>query len=99
MREILLAATIALISVAAHADPSFQVAQSDLPQAPSAGSAVEPAKVPEPTKATEPAKATEPPPVADTKPVQPLKPKRRAAHRESDEHKARRIAAKYGVYW
>jgi hypothetical protein len=31
----------------------------------------------------------------ETKPAKPVK----KATRESDEHKARRIAAKYGVYW
>ena len=31
----------------------------------------------------------------ETKPAKPA----RTARRESDEHKARRIAARYGVYW
>jgi hypothetical protein len=57
------------------------------------------AKATESAKAVEPAKGVEPAPAAETKPVQIQKPKQRAASRESDEHKARRIAAKYGVYW
>jgi len=68
---------------------------------------VEPAKevesktiAPEPTKtAAEPEKATEPAATADTKPAQAQKAKARVSRRESDEQKARRIAAKFGVYW
>jgi hypothetical protein len=82
-----------VISVTAHADPSFQVAANDQPLAPPAETKTEPAKD------SEPAKAAEPAPAAETKPVLPSKPKQRAARRESDEQTARRIAAKYGVYW
>ncbi|MGD0851213.1 hypothetical protein [Bradyrhizobium sp.] len=93
MRKLFLTATVLLMSVAAHADPSFQVAADDpAPAAPAVTAA-------EPAKATEPAKAVEPAPVAEAKPVEIAKPKPRAERRESDEHKARRIAAKYGVYW
>jgi hypothetical protein len=104
MRKLFLAATVLIVSATAHADPSFQVATDDPPQAQPAVTAAEPAKPSEPTqavepaKATDPAKAAEPTPAAETKPVQPSKQKR-AASRESDEHKARRIAAKFGVYW
>ena len=111
MRKFLLTAAVLLISVTAYADPSFRVAENDQPPAQPAETAAEPAKPTEPTqavepvkasesaKATESAKAVEPAPAAETKPVQIQKPKQRAAIRESDEHKARRIAAKYGVYW
>jgi hypothetical protein len=99
MRKFLLAATVLLISVAAHADPSVRVAENDPTPVQPAATAVEPAKAPESAKASEPTKAAEPAPVVETKPAQISKPKRRAARRESDEHKARRIAAKYGVYW
>jgi hypothetical protein len=104
MRKILLAVAVLMISETAHADPSFRVAADDPPQTQPAVTAAEPAKPTEPTQTVEPAKATgsekaaEPATVVETKPVQPSKPKR-AASRESDEHKARRIAAKYGVYW
>jgi hypothetical protein len=105
MRKLLLASTILLISVTAHADPSFRVAADDTPQAQPAVTAAEPAKATEstqavePVKVTEPAKAAEPARVVETKPVQSSKPKQRTASRESYEHKARRIAAEYGVYW
>jgi hypothetical protein len=111
MRKFLFAATVLMVSATAHADPSFQVAADDPPQAQPAVTAAEPAKPTESTqaiepvkasdsaKATESAKAVEPAPAAETKPAQVQKPKQRAAIRESDEHKARRIAAKYGVYW
>jgi outer membrane biosynthesis protein TonB len=105
MRKFLLAAMVLLVSATAHADPSFRVAADDPPQAQPAVTAAEPTKTTEPAQAVEPVKATdsakaaEPAPVAETKPVQSSKPKQRAARRESDEHKARRIAATYGVYW
>jgi len=49
-----------------------------------------------------PAATDAPKPQADAAPAKPAtaKPaKRSTAHRESDEAKARRIAARYGVYW
>jgi hypothetical protein len=92
MRKLLLTATVLLMSATAHADPSFRVAADDPAPAAAAASAAEPAK------AIEPATAAEPAPVAET-PVQIAKPKQHVERRESDEHKARRIAAKYGIYW
>jgi outer membrane biosynthesis protein TonB len=102
MLKILLAAAVLMVSLTAHADPSFRVAADDPPQAKPAETAAtptEPTQAAEPVKATDPAKAAEPAPVAETKPVQTQTPKTRPARRESDEHKARRIAAKFGVYW
>jgi outer membrane biosynthesis protein TonB len=99
MRKLLLTATVLLMSVTAHADPSFQVAADDPAPVTPAVTAAEPAKPAEPAKVAEPAKAAEPAPVAEAKPVPVAKPKPRAEPRESDEHKARRIAAKYGIYW
>jgi len=105
MRKLLLTATVLLMSATAHADPSFRVAADDpAPAAPAVTAAepakpTEPAKVAEPVKVAEPTKAAEPAPVAETKPVPVAKPKQRTEPRESDEHKARRIAAKYGIYW
>jgi hypothetical protein len=104
MRKYLLAAAVLMVAATAHADPTFQVATDDPPQAQPAVSAAEPAKATEPTQAiepakAEPAKAAEPAPVVETKPVQSSKPKPRAASRESAEHKARRIAAQFGIYW
>jgi hypothetical protein len=105
MRKLLLATTILVVSVTAHADPVYLIAADETPATQPAATAAETAKAPEPAKATEPAniaepeKTAEPAPVAETKPVQVQKPKPRVARRESDEHKARRIAAKFGVYW
>ena len=87
MRKVLLAATVLLISVAAHADPAVRVAQNDPTPVQPAVTAVEPAKAPEPAKASEPTKTAEPAPVVETKPAQISKPKRRAARRESDSTK------------
>ena len=51
-----------------------------------------------PTETKEPAKATAPEmSTPDPKPAKPAK--KRAAKRETDEQKARRIGAKYGVTW
>ncbi len=106
MRKFLLTASILMISASAYAAPSMQVAANDTPLAPpTAESTVAPAQAAEPAAAPEPAKTAEPAaapaPTAETKPVEATKPKQHARRRdrESDEHKARRIAAKYGVYW
>jgi hypothetical protein len=77
--------------------------------------ASEPAKATESTKASETesdkaaaklakaspelSKTADPAPVAEGKPVQTPKAKPHVARQESAEQKARRIAAKYGVYW
>lgn len=103
MRKYPLAAIVLMVSSAAYADPSFQVA-ADASRVQPGVTIAEPAQAAEPTQAIElttavPAKAAEPAPVVETKPVQISKPKQRAAGRESDEHKAHRIAAKFGVYW
>ena len=45
---------------------------------------------------TLPQTTTQPATTADTKPA---KPATKTTHRESYAHKARRMAAKYGVYW
>jgi hypothetical protein len=55
------------------------------------------APAPATTTAT-PAATDETTPAAKTTEAKPSKPAKKVA-RESDEHKARRIAAKYGVYW
>jgi outer membrane biosynthesis protein TonB len=59
----------------------------------------EPTKAVEPMKTAEPTKPAEPAAVAETKPAQTQKAKPRSSRRESDEEKARRIAAKFGIYW
>lgn len=111
MRKFLVVASILMISAAAHAAP-VQLAQNETPQAqpapaPDATAAPAPAApaapAPAPAAAATPEPATpaaEPAKAADAKPVEAKKPKQHAkVARESAEHKARRIAAKYGVYW
>jgi hypothetical protein len=115
MRKPLLAiAVLTLSAMAAQAGPALRVAENDQPAAPPVvittepsepakpveQKAAAPAKAVESTRtAAEPAKAAaEPTAAAEAKPVQPSK-KARVARQESAEQKARRIAAKYGVYW
>jgi hypothetical protein len=88
MRKILLVAAMALACEAAHAQglTNFQVAQAT-----SAAPAAQAAPAPQ-AAASE--AATQP----DAQPSKPAK-KRQAKRRETDEEKARRIAAKYGVSW
>jgi hypothetical protein len=89
MRKIMLAAAIVLACGAAHAQglTSFQVAQATTaPATQAAPAAPTPqAAAPDTTQLT----------------AQPAKPskKRQAKRRGTDEAKARRIAAKYGVSW
>jgi outer membrane biosynthesis protein TonB len=112
MRKPLLAIAIFSISTMAQAAPFLQVAENDQPTAPPAVITTEPAEPAQPAqpksveapKSVEPAQAVAQPakaaePAAETKPAQLQKTKSRTAHRESAEEKARRIAAKFGVYW
>jgi hypothetical protein len=90
MRKLVLIAALLLASASVHAGESrgLVLAANDTPAA---------------TDTAAPAAATDAPkPQADAAPAKPAtaKPaKRSTAHRESDEAKARRIAARYGVYW
>jgi hypothetical protein len=87
MRKFLLVATLALGCGAVHAETLTQAA-------PPAAEPVQatPAATPAP-QATAPDAA--PAPAAKPKPAK----KQQVRRRESDEEKARRIAAKYGVSW
>ncbi|MEA2918271.1 MAG: hypothetical protein QOJ15_10352 [Bradyrhizobium sp.] len=93
MRKILLAAVMALACGAAHAQGgTVQTAQAtSTPEAPAQAAPAQAAPAPQ---AAAPEAAT--PPAAQ--PSRPAK-KRQARRRETDEAKARRIAAKYGVSW
>ena len=93
MRTIMLVAAMVLASGAAFAEDltSFQVAQAT--STPSAAPATQAAPAPAP-QAAAPDAPTQPL-VKSSKPVK----KRQAKRRETDEEKARRIAAKYGVSW
>jgi len=88
MRKFILLAAMGLACGAAHAQgmTNLQVAQATT-SAPATQAAPVP-HVAAPDAATQPA-------------AQPAKPakKRQAKRRETDEEKARRIAAKYGVSW
>jgi hypothetical protein len=88
------------------AQVSMQLAQAAT--APAETSAPVQAQAPAPAQTQAPAATTEPKAetkttetkttetkTTETKPSKPVK----KVNRESDEHKARRIAAKYGVYW
>jgi hypothetical protein len=96
MRKIILFTACAFIVGSAHAqgtDPSTPAA----PVTPAA-SAPKAESAPAPTTASPQATASQATPTAGTSPV--AKPvKKRLAKHETGEHKARRIAAKYGVYW
>lgn len=92
MRKILLAAAVALACGTAHAQGGIvQIAQAT--STPEAAAPAQAAPAPAP-QAAAPEAAT--PPAAQ--PSRPAK-KRQARRRETDEAKARRIAAKYGVSW
>jgi hypothetical protein len=87
MRKLILISALLLVSVSAQASQSRNLilASNEEPKA------VEAAK---PAEAKSKAEAT----TEAAKPAKPAK-KVQAKRRESDEAKARRIAAKYGVYW
>jgi hypothetical protein len=93
MRKLVLITAMLLASASAHAGESrgLVLAANDTPAATDTAA---------PTPAAPAAATDAPKPQADAAPAKPAsaKPAKRA-HRESDEAKARRIAARYGVYW
>jgi hypothetical protein len=90
MRKILLVAILAAVCGAAHAQgtSNFQVAQAAAPDPAQAAPAAPAPQAAAPDAAAQPT----------ARPAKPAK-KRQARRRETDEEKARRIAAKYGVSW
>lgn len=97
MRKLVLITALLLASASAHADPSrgLVLAANDTPAATDTAAPLPPAA---------PAATTDAPkPQADAAPSKPApaKPTKRAAGRsyQSDEAKARSIAARYGVSW
>jgi hypothetical protein len=95
MRKTILLAVMAFACGAAHAQDlsNVQLAQATTTTPPAAAPAqAAPAAAPAP-QATAP-EATQP----TAQPSKPAK-KKQAKRRETDEEKARRIAAKYGVSW
>jgi len=105
MHKLILISAFALASVAAQAGQSRSLilAANDEPQAAAKVETAKPAEAKpaeaQPEAAQTDVKADAAQPEA-SKPY-PAKPARKAQVRryESDEHKARRIAARYGVYW
>ena len=105
MRKLILISALLLASAAAQAGQprGLIMASNDEPQATEKIDAVKPAE-------TKPEAATTDAPKAEVKPeaaapeaakpevAKPVK-KAQVKHHESDEAKARRIAAHYGVYW
>lgn len=114
-KPLLAIAVLMISTIAVDAGPYLRVAENDQPSAapvvittepsepakPAEQKTAEPAKAVDSTKAAaEPVKAAaEPTPAAEAKPAQSPKAKARVVRQESAEQKARRIAAKYGVYW
>jgi hypothetical protein len=115
MRKFILIAATLLVSVSAHAGQSrglIEVASSETVQqaepAPSPTVAEQlKTKAPKPQATATEAKSTDVKPVeaksTEETPTEAKPATKRVAQqkvrRESDEHKARRIAARYGVYW
>jgi hypothetical protein len=95
MRKIVIFAAMVSLVASVHAQsPTAPAADSVAPIA--SEPKAEPALAPIVASPQAPVSQTTPAPVAQTAP----KPrKKRLAKRETAEHKARRIAAKYGVYW
>jgi hypothetical protein len=102
MRKLVLITALLLASASAHAGQSRDLilAANDTPAATDTAAAPAPAAAP---ATAAPAATTDAPkPQADAEPAKPAaaKPAKRSAGRhEGDEAKARRIAARYGVYW
>jgi len=99
MRKLVLITALLLASASAHAGGSRGLVLA-ANATPAATDTVAPAVAPAPAAAAPAAGTDAPRPQADAAPAKPAsaKPVMRA-HRESDEAKARRIAARYGVYW
>lgn len=79
-------------TIQSDAAPTLPQATTTTTQAPA------PVQTAAPATTTQPATTTATT-TADTKPATTKPAKTATTRRESDEHKARRIAAKYGVYW
>jgi hypothetical protein len=93
MRKFFLAATMALGCSAAHAETLTQAAPAPAAEPAQAAPQAAPAVAPAPQAA-----APDAAPAPTAKPSKPAK-KQQVRRRETDEEKARRIAAKYGVSW
>ncbi|HJZ21775.1 MAG TPA: hypothetical protein VJ226_12500 [Bradyrhizobium sp.] len=105
MRKLILISALLLASASAQAgEPrGLIIASADQPQATEKIDAVKPAPQAAPVEApkADPAKPEVKPEAAAPETAKPdaTKPVKKAKRHESDEAKARRIAARYGVYW
>lgn len=104
MRKFILISALLLVSVSAQASQSRSLilASNDEPKAVETAKPVEVKPVEAKPAEAKPAEAkTESKVEATTEATKPAKPAKKvqAKRREGDEAKARRIAAKYGVYW
>jgi hypothetical protein len=104
MRCFMLAAAMVLACGTAHAKDltNLQLAQATTPPLPQTAPAAPAAAEPQATPAAQASPAAQAAPeAAPPTTAQPSKPakKKQARRRETDEEKARRIAAKYGVSW
>jgi hypothetical protein len=105
MRKLILISALLLASASAQAGQprSLIVASNDQPQATEKIDTVRPAPEAAPVEApkADAAKPEVKPEAAapETAKPEPAKPVKKAKRHESDEAKARRIAARYGVYW
>jgi hypothetical protein len=99
MRYLILASALLFASVSAHAGEiqGLGLAAADAPAATEAAQPLPPVSAPEAQKPAATATATPEPsrPQASSKPAKRVQ----ARHVESDEAKARRIAARYGISW
>ena len=102
MRKLLLISALLLASASAHAGPSagMELAAADTPAAITTDTAqpLPPATQTDNAKAQD-AKDSAKPQTAGTPRPHASKPRSQARRYESDEAKARRIAAKYGISW
>jgi hypothetical protein len=100
MRKLVLITALLLASASAHAGQSRDLilAANDTPAATDTAA---PAATPAPAPAAPAATTDAPKPQADAAPAKPAtKPAKHISGRhQSDEAKARSIAARYGVYW
>ena len=112
MRKLMLISALLLASASAHASPSrgLVLAAADTPAAATTTATDAPAATaPDtaqptaqplpPATQTDSAKDTAKPQTADAPKARASRPRSQARRYESDEAKARRIAAKYGISW
>ena len=98
MRQLMIIAAVALVGATAHAGDltKFRLAQATVPEAAPAPQVAPVAPAPQaaPTAQAAPDAAA-----PSAQPSKQTKKKQTVKRRETDEEKARRIAAKYGISW